>query len=190
MQDNIDKILKEAQLISNVEPEKITNEIYKIGNHYLIFESSNIYTKVEELIRVLTDIQTKIPKGSMIMEIPFFIGLNSNTLSSYLTGVSENGDFHIPYSFEVLPADFNIQGLNKFATYVNLLKNKPPVYNDLATYDELKNYLVELTVGRYNGQLERVLPIYLRDREAITKYDAITEIQKEILEEFNRRKPK
>lgn len=179
----LDSILSEAEALTGHKPKVVLYDyIWEVGDKYLLIEKKDIYQDVEELIEVLK-VQSEIVKNKKeIMVIPFYSGINSYDLADFFdVEISEDfRGYRSEINFDLVPANFNIQGLQRFVSHLNTLKDKAPVFRTETTFKDIKEYLANLIVSKYQNQSERVIPKYALEFDSKISGNTINEIFKEV----------
>lgn len=178
---------------SGFEYTELSKNIHKVedtkGPKYVIFEPVEIYRNIDDMIEFLNELQLpelrQVPLNN-ILRIPFFAGCTGFDLGNLIIPDSQfSTDIALNFeiNFTTLPVDFNFAGATRFAKYLQIIKNRPPVYksaNNYSNYQEYFNKILEDKEFRVNTFLPIEYKILFESNEAVqTLFDGFEEIIKE-----------
>jgi len=138
---------------------------------YLIFEPVEIYQKIDSLTEFLTILDKIEFETEDILRIPFFAGCSGYDIGYFITGnhITIDKKLNREISFEVLPADFNAYGLNRFLNYVDMLYDTHPIFKGNNNFSSYIEYF-EKIIKEKDDKINMVLPLNFIKRSTKTPF--------------------
>jgi hypothetical protein len=150
-----------------IQYEEIDPNIIKIKNadyqKYIIFEPKEIYTRVDAFITFMDNINKHKIMGNnqnAILRIPFFAGCSGYDIGDFISPSSQISidiNLNLDISFEILPADFNSLGLQRFCGYLETIKNNNLIYSSKNNFEDYQEYFIKILKER-DWKINTILP--------------------------------
>jgi len=138
------------------------SEVIDANNNffYIIYESIEVYTKMDNFIDFSIETSQIDFFSDNLLRIPFFAGCSSYDLGNFLYGDNRSLDQEIDYSllFEREPIDFNFYGLERFITYLDIIKRQPPIFKSNNIYENYIEYFMQ-KIDAVEGRYRMILPL-------------------------------
>jgi hypothetical protein len=168
-----DIIFSECERLG-IKIKKLSDYVFKLSeehlpkNKFIIIEPQEIYTNSQEAIKFFDELNKIDFENSNISDIerlPFFAGYSDVELGNFLSSRNEVKiePFAIKIHFNILPADFNVIGLERFLNYLIIIQKKFPIFKGINNFDNY-NRTINGEITR-TGKIQVVIPHYLLDLE-------------------------
>jgi len=131
---------------------------------YIIFETIEIYQNIDDYFIFLKTIDEIGCTPQNSYRLPYFAGVSGNDLGEFLLGPNEtiSLDLDINIHFDKFPVDFNIYGINRFITYLNIVKGQTPIFKGNNLFSEYITYFVDI-ITEADGKVNTILPLKFKD---------------------------
>jgi len=132
----------------------LNNYVLKISlekeTKYIIFEPEDVYTKVNTFVNFLQDINTvelsEAAEKKNVLRLPFFAGCSGFDLFNFIFNGDETLDQRLnkEINFDLVPADFNLYGVQRFCRYLDLKHADIPIYKSNNNFNDYLKYFLDL----------------------------------------------
>jgi hypothetical protein len=164
-----EKIIEAIQKYNGgqIKVEKINNFVIKLvledaSDKYIIFEPANVFRNIDDFLFFIDEVKTvlsNIGEENELMRLPFFAGCSGYDLGYFIFGknitIDKNIDFEI--DFNILPADFNLNGLRYFTEYMDYISKLTPVFKSNNNFSAYIEYFLNKIKDR-DWKINLVLP--------------------------------
>jgi hypothetical protein len=127
----------------------------------IIFEPEECYTDIDFAINFFTEvkkIKADLPSENSLV-ISYFSGVDGLRLGTFITGqnISIDDQLNIPIDFNLLPANYNTQGIASFTFHLGEIANQPKIENDINSFENYIDYFVS-KIEEVGGRINLVIP--------------------------------
>jgi hypothetical protein len=94
------------------------------------------------------------------LRIPFFAGFSGYDIGDFISPSSQISidiNLNLDISFEILPADFNSLGLQRFCGYLETIKNNNLIYSSKNNFEDYQEYFIKILKER-DWKINTILP--------------------------------
>lgn len=168
MKITFEEILGEAESLTGQKAKIIKPMVaFEINDIVIVYEDTGVYCDVELLIEIIQLISDALINKKRLISIPYFFKITSEDIAN-IFGVDDSKSktiFSEAGFDQMLPSNFNIQGLHRLVYFLN---NAPEAHSKNKVLDinlvieSLLNKIVQL-----RGQVERVIPKYALEYEEL-----------------------
>ncbi len=129
-----------------------------LDTKYVLFDSPGVYTTMDDFLLYMKNAQ-EIPKNSPLLRMPFFAGCSGYDLMDFLL---EDGDtldpqLDIKISFDILPSNFNSNGIKYFTDYLETVNSNRPIFKGNNNFTEYLIYFLD-RVQEVDWKINLILP--------------------------------